>query len=41
VIDVEAARRYLRETFGDVEIEDPDVLDAAAAVVVLTKAAAP
>lgn len=36
-VDPEAARRYLRETLPagvPVEIEDPDVLDAAAAVVV-------
>ena len=43
-IDVEAARRHLRETLPadqPVEIADDGVLDAAAAVVVRTKAAAP
>jgi hypothetical protein len=33
MIDLEAARRWFREHFaGPVELDDPDVLDAAAAV---------
>jgi hypothetical protein len=43
-IDVDAARRHLRETLPadqPVEIADDGVLDAAAAVVVRTKAALP
>jgi hypothetical protein len=40
MIDLEAIRCWFREHFGDpVEVDDPDVLDAAAAVIVNSKAA--
>jgi hypothetical protein len=42
MIDLEAARRYLRKLLGkNIEITDPAVLDAAAAVVVKGKGAKP
>lgn len=34
MIDVDAARRYLAETLPAVEVVDPYILDAAAAVVI-------